>query len=175
VNEIPVAAFKAEVDDNLVSFNLIGAPDQSYIWSLGNGDLLNDPGSMFTYYYENPGNYKVKLVSVNTKGCIDTFVQSLNIRNVKSIKMPNIFTPNGDGINDELKLKNADAIEIFTLVITNLDGQMVFETNDANFVWDGKNINSGKMNPKGDYYYEMVYKYLGQKEPKTKTGLLRLN
>jgi len=57
-----------------------------------------------------------------------------------SLTMPNVFTPNGDGINDLLRLRSAEAqtLDQLDLKVYNRWGQTVFQTNDPNFAWDGR-------------------------------------
>ena len=57
-----------------------------------------------------------------------------------SIYVPNSFTPNGDGLNDYFSISslNINIIKEFNIIIFNRWGQVVFESPDPNFVWDGK-------------------------------------
>lgn len=68
--------------------------------------------------------------------------------------MPNIFTPNGDGENDyfTINAKNASALQV---VILNRWGNVMFESNDVNFKWDGK-TKSGADVDDGTYFYEFT-------------------
>ncbi len=70
--------------------------------------------------------------------------------------IPNAFTPNGDGLNDEFKLiSKSDNISAFKLHIYNRWGQMVFESNDIPNGWDGKI--KGEDAPAGTYVYRIKY------------------
>jgi gliding motility-associated-like protein len=53
------------------------------------------------------------------------------------IHLPNVFTPNGDGINDKFFKLNSSGVKTVELNILNRWGQVVFQTNDINFVWNG--------------------------------------
>ncbi len=66
-------------------------------------------------------------------------------------KLPNIFTPNGDGNNDYLKLDIENVTE-FVIVILDAKSNVVFKSEDADFKWDGTNINGDKL-PAGNYIY----------------------
>jgi gliding motility-associated-like protein len=68
--------------------------------------------------------------------------------------LPNVFSPNGDGINDMFISKNLnDAIERVEMKIFNRFGQLVYETSDPAINWEGKFRNTDKPVPSGVYYY----------------------
>lgn len=64
-------------------------------------------------------------------------------------KIPNIFTPNGDGINDYFMFDNS-LVYAKRLTILNRWGSIVFQS-DSNFLWDGSH--DGKECTDGVYYY----------------------
>ncbi len=51
--------------------------------------------------------------------------------------MPDIFSPNGDGLNDVLYAR-AKSVEKFTFLIYDRWGEKVFETTDTSMGWDGR-------------------------------------
>ena len=53
------------------------------------------------------------------------------------VEIPNLFTPNGDGVNDEFYLRNLGPGELKMLRIYNRWGQLVFETQSVSDRWDG--------------------------------------
>lgn len=73
-------------------------------------------------------------------------------------KLPNIFTPNGDGNNDFLKLDIANVTE-FVIVILDAKSNVVFKSEDADFKWDGTNLHGDKL-PAGNYIYYVTAKDL---------------
>lgn len=73
-------------------------------------------------------------------------------------KLPNIFTPNGDGNNDFLKLDIENVTE-FVVVILDAKSNVVFKSEDAYFKWDGTNLNGDKL-PIGNYIYYVTAKDL---------------
>jgi gliding motility-associated-like protein len=54
------------------------------------------------------------------------------------IFVPNVFTPNGDGINDKLFVNLAGIRQLRYFRIFNRYARLVFETNDAAIGWDGR-------------------------------------
>ncbi len=69
------------------------------------------------------------------------------------ISVPNIFTPNEDGVNDKIGIFLSSTLsnEIFSYRIFNRWGSMVFETTDSNEGWDG--TFNGREMPEGVYIY----------------------
>ena len=72
---------------------------------------------------------------------------------VESIKRyVNVFTPNGDGINDYFQLES-EGLTDFSVVVMNAEGDIVFQSDDPSFRWDGRDIRSGEMVETGTYMY----------------------
>lgn len=69
---------------------------------------------------------------------------------------PNVFTPDGDGLNDDFKIV-VENEKIFNLQIYDDRGNKVFETNDKNIGWTGKNMFTGEMCKRGVYIYTYYY------------------
>ena len=87
--------------------------------------------------------------------------------------IPNIFTPNGDGINDLLKILSVDDSEEYSMTIFNRWGNKVFETIDATVFWDGKD-KSGSEVSDGVYFFEIIYRDVCSEEEKIETGHVNL-
>jgi len=76
------------------------------------------------------------------------------------ILLPNAFTPDGDGLNDEFKaIGQPDNLTSFSMKIFNRWGQMVFETKDISLGWDG--TYQGKPSPAGTYVFRVEYSITG--------------
>ncbi len=76
-------------------------------------------------------------------------------------ELPNVFTPNSDGINDfyhpRMPYYYVDYVE---MKIFNRWGQLIFETTDPDIMWDGRYMKNNKMVNPGVYYYTCdVYQY----------------
>lgn len=67
------------------------------------------------------------------------------------IEIPNIFTPNGDGVNDLFVIKGLENCEKRMLIVKDQKGQTVFQSNRYDNSWDGANL------PNGSYYYQFSY------------------
>ncbi len=78
-----------------------------------------------------------------------------------NVLMPNAFSPNADGRNDEIKaLLFCSRLTQFALTIFNRYGQVVFETSDPAQGWNG-NFNGGRADV-GTYFYYLTYKTDGE-------------
>lgn len=62
-----------------------------------------------------------------------------------------IFTPNGDGFHDHFEVEGF-GVKSFQIRIMNRGGQVIFESNDLKFQWNG-NDRFGQPAPEGVYFY----------------------
>ncbi len=88
---------------------------------------------------------------------IDDFCLSadLSCAEPAAIRMPNVFTPNGDGSNDLFIPFGRHEITAGQLEVYNRYGDLVFSTDDLDQGWDG--TANGKSSPDGTYFYRMSY------------------
>lgn len=125
-----------------------------YIWDFGNGDgaFSNDLSDQYSTYYEN-GTYTATL-TVFSGVCTDMASKVITVYPPLIYDTPNVFTPNGDGDNDNftMNVQNAKALEV---TIHNRWGNIVFESTDVNFYWNGKVRNSGGDCTEGTYFYKV--------------------
>lgn len=63
---------------------------------------------------------------------------SVVVKPISIVQIPNAFTPNNDGKNDLFKVLGTEMVTQFNMKIFNRYGQLVFETSDKNTGWDGK-------------------------------------
>lgn len=70
------------------------------------------------------------------------------------IVIPNVFTPNGDGVNDQFTIKSTCTPESYHLTILNRWGQLVYQSNDIAFPWTG-HTPSGAPVSEGVYFYTL--------------------
>ena len=81
-------------------------------------------------------------VAVTNLGCTDTICVKVNVElpcpSNRTMGVPNAFSPNGDGINDQLCLEGwSDCISQFQIVIYDRWGEKMYESSDPGFCWDG--------------------------------------
>ena len=76
------------------------------------------------------------------------------LRAIREVFIPNIFTPNSDPLNNTYCIDGfLDGCDEFELWIYNRWGELVFNTTDMNECWDGTVSNSSKPHPPGTYFY----------------------
>lgn len=75
----------------------------------------------------------------------------------------NVFTPNGDGENDEFFLES-EGLTDFSVVVFNPAGDIVYTSDNPNFRWDGRDIRTNVIVPEGNYMY-MVTAYDSEGNP----------
>lgn len=119
-------------------------------WDFGDGVISTEQNPLHTY--ETAGEYTVQLIVQNEFGCFDTTFMPINID--ENIKVPNVFSPNGDGYNDNFIIP-ISGIKDPKLVIYNRWGLKLFESSGAYLSWDGR-TQAGSNVPHGTYYY-IVY------------------
>ena len=67
-------------------------------------------------------------------------------------EIPNVFTPNGDDINDRLIAKTSGLVEKIDFKLYNRNGLMIFSTSEPRINWDG--TYKGKIVSPGVYFYQ---------------------
>lgn len=115
-----------------------------WVWDFGDGSVSNEqnPSHSFTAC----GSKNICLIA-SKNNCIDTVCSEIEVNEIFSI--PNVFTPDGDGIND-LFLINNSCLKDFTLEIFNRWGMKIIETSSGG--WDGRTKSGIEAND-GTYYY----------------------
>ena len=87
---------------------------------------------------------------------IATALADITAPPVFNFEIPNAFTPNGDGLNDILKIiGNSGVKELKGFKIYSRSGNLVFETRDLSVGWDGRF--KGNILPSDIYYWTAVY------------------
>ncbi|TVR36854.1 MAG: gliding motility-associated C-terminal domain-containing protein [Cryomorphaceae bacterium] len=88
------------------------------------------------------------------------------------VKVPNVFTPNGDGVNDLFRPEyNILSFDSYQLQVFNRSGVLIFFTDRPGMGWDGRTP-SGTVAPGGSYFY--VLEYAGPCEGNRLAGIVNL-
>ena len=156
----PIAAFTAwpqpaTVDNTTIQFTAQGDPGLlSWWWQFDTIPPFNAEGqSQEVVYPAMPGSWPVLLEVVDANGCSSTLMDTVFILPATGLAMPNVFSPNGDGINDRFH-----PVEYYgtpaTLIIYDRWGDEVFRTRDMRSGWGGR-IN-GTPASEGTYYWVLL-------------------
>lgn len=142
----PTVQFTHEDDFTDIAFNDQTSNASQWSWSFGDGSTSSSQNPSHTY--PGSGTYTVVLNVMNSTGCTNSGVQVIEI--MDDIVVPNVITPNGDGINDIFIIKTS-GLKDYELTIWNRWGNKVFSSTSAVNHWDGK-VN-GNSAPDGVYFY----------------------
>ncbi len=149
----PVANFSANPVTGFIPVSVdftdasIGAT--SYSWDFGDSGSSTDVSP--TYVYNSAGTFTA-ILTVSDGNCTDTASVVIEIIGEPGLTVPNVFTPNGDGINDVFK---PTAIGITQLhgQIFNRYGALIYEWNGPEGWWDGRTAPAGQKVADGTYFY----------------------
>ena len=156
----PVIQLEAEIIQILkgetVQLNASGG--ETYRWtpeeSLDNSAIANPVASPVS-----TTDYTV--TATDSIGCSATSTVKVIVEGNAFI--PNLFTPNDDGKNDEVKVYGLSTVANFSFVIHNREGNVLYETKDVKQVsasgWDG--TSRGVKQPAGVYYWKVKGEYPG--------------
>jgi len=129
----------------------------SYVWNYGNGSnqtTISVTDSTTHTTYTAAGTYTVVLTASNTTGgttCLDRDTLLILVTEGYSLVIPNVFTPNGDNLNENFMVKG-EGVSNFTMDIFDRWGLKMFSASSINSVWDGKTA-GGKDVPADTYFY----------------------
>lgn len=143
--------FSPSILTNLSSqacFNNYSTNAVSYFWDFKFSNSINSDPCVI--YPTVAGIFPVKLIAISTFGCIDSLIQYIEFRDIPVIYIPNTFTPNDDGLNDDFT-PIIKAAKSFDFYIFNSWGEQLFYSNDMTKGWDGKY--KSELSKSGIYVY----------------------
>ena len=121
-------------------------PDaNTYLWQ----DNSTNP----TFTITQPGTYWVEVIDI----CGTIITDTIEIKKCDTIlEMPNVFTPNGDRINDLFIPIINEALASMSMTIYNRWGQLIHTSHSLGTGWDGR-TNVGELAPDGVYFWIIRY------------------
>lgn len=137
------------------------AADTTFFWSLDHPNagwtVSHDFYETFDTVYGAKGyTYQIDvcLIALNKNGCKDTACKLITIYEPFLFESVNVFSPNGDGVNDEFTFEFRSAsITDFHCLILNRWGVVVGELNSIADSWGGTDRNGDKCTH-GTYFYK---------------------
>ncbi len=162
--------------NNQVQFINHGSYNCDYTWYIDALDTSYAFNPVYTFPDDEERTYNITLIAVaKLGGCTDTIDKSLTVHGEMFNYIPNSFTPNGDGVNDQflpvLSGGNED-ITSFELFVVNRWGTTVFYSEDSTIGWDGKF--EGKKVPEGVYGYRLRIRSKYDAEAKEIVGTISI-
>ncbi len=152
----PVASFtysptNPDVVNPTVQFDNTSTNATTYDWDFGGlgGSTQTDPSFNFPGI---PNTYLVTLVAY-AGNCTDTATALITINDVLIYEVPNVFSPDGDGINDEFQVYTENAKSV-SVTIVNRWGEFIKELDGLTETWDG--TFDGKEASEGVYFFTYI-------------------
>lgn len=140
-------------------------PNSSFVWTPGNlsgaTNTLHATTSTMYYVYAQNGSCVSE---------VDSFY--IDISQACFLEVPNIFTPNGDQVNDYFSLVSYSGIASLQIDIVNRWGNPVRSFSKPDFQWDGKD-ETGKEMAEGVYFYRLTA-VLGSGQELVKQGFIEV-
>ena len=162
----PVASFTyspahPNILEPLVSFTNQSTFSNTYHWDFGDLNSSSTEVDPEHFYGYDGGDYEVTLIamSIDNGFCQDTITTIITIEEVVLFYVPNAFTPDGDMHNNTFLPILSSGYDPFDyhLSIFNRWGQVVFESYDVRFGWDGTMAGQGLV-PDGTYTWTIEFK-----------------
>jgi len=128
-------------------------------WEFGD-DSTSSVTDSITHIYYRPGEYSIKLTAESKLHCIDSMRFEKVVVEPSDLNIPNVFTPNGDGINDYFNL-DSKSLRSISVEIFSKSGIMVYRFYgdkarlDGWKGWDG-NVNSSSIKATPGVYYYII-------------------
>ncbi|MET0570789.1 MAG: PKD domain-containing protein, partial [Pedobacter agri] len=156
IARIPIASFSTDPGFNVkfavpaeITFKNSSSYSDYYLWDFGDG--FHSTGENPNHIYQTEGIFKITLTAYSNNGCFNSVTQGdLIIKGSASVFVPNAFSPNGDGINDELNVGITN-LKKYQVQIYNRMGSQVFSADSIFDNWKGDY--KGNQLPVGVYYY----------------------
>jgi gliding motility-associated-like protein len=123
--------------DTLLTLKKVDSGYTNYVWSpiiyLSNPFIANP-----IFRSEKSIQYTLSRIDPITE-CVINDIYKMEVSDDIVVSLPKAFTPNGDNLNDKLKIQFGAGLKSFNILkIFNRFGKLVFQTININEGWDGK-------------------------------------
>ena len=176
----PIADFTVEnpnllVDDPTAIFINQSVGAQTFDWNFGDGSTSTAVNPI--HDYDDIGEYYVTMYATNEFGCVDSANFTITINEELVFYVPNSFTPNGDGTNEEFLPVINDVIDesTFKFQIFNRWGELLFESQNKDYGWDGTyGLTTGIKCQDGSYTWKIYFKLKKEESYRVYAGHVNL-
>src|SRR5690554_5476921 len=159
----PIADFFTSPDtidvyDPVVDFSNTSQYADQYQWFIFGEHLTNEHLSY--EFPAEPGHHEITLVANTDEGCYDTISRTIEILDKIIFYVPNTFTPDGRNFNETFVpvFTSGYDPEDYYFAIFNRWGERIFETNEPNLGWDGRDLRTGQEVLTGTYIWKIEFK-----------------
>jgi len=174
VPESKLTVSPKEIDFNSGPFQVAVHPspdaNRTRTW-LPDGRQIENLDSTWVNLANDTGTFPIVTVAYNEYGCTDTALAEIKIRQPLVFKIPNAFTPNGDGLNDVFSYR-LSGVRSHQIVVYNRWGEIVFSSTDMNQTWDATQEKSGKPVPAGVYAYRLQARVIETNQDLVQSGTI---
>ena len=147
----PVFDSEIALPNATVSFTDSSINASSWFWDFGDGKGSDAQNPVHTY--TQAGEYTVTLTAADERGCVQTIEYGPYRVVIPEVMIPNVFTPNADGVNDGFMVRY-NGTETFRLEIFDRWGKPFFSGDAADKTWDGFDMDGNKA-AEGVYFYAL--------------------
>jgi len=138
-----------QIPEATIRFTDLSINANEWLWSFGDGSYSTENSP--THEYWKPGTYDITLTVTDEFGCSDQFTLGSFVVINPELFIPNVFSPNDDGVNDLYRIIYTGQ-EPQELVIFDRWGKEIYQTNTVEEAWNGRLLN-GEEAPEGVYFY----------------------
>jgi gliding motility-associated-like protein len=125
-----------------------------------NGSIQVQPSGVIVYTIDPSvfcGDDTLIYVIQDTYFALDTAIMVVHVECPFTVSVPEVFTPNGDGVNDVFEIRGIEDYPDHDLKIFNKRGHKVFENSGGLVSWNGRSTSvldfgNGQL-PEDTYYY----------------------
>jgi gliding motility-associated-like protein len=180
VENLPIADFESPIsiftnEAQYVQFSNFSTGATNYVWNFGDGQMSTEvePSHIFQ---STMNGYTINLIATTDLNCLDSMSISIGYQYNELYYIPNSFTPDGDQNNQiflPIFYSGYDPLN-FVMSIYNRWGEVVFETRNVQFGWDGSVGLEGLDAQEGTYTYRIIFKNPDLDERVVVTGTVNL-
>lgn len=139
-------------------FNFTGKNTDTYNWSFQDGQS-SASGFPFFMTFSGTGDFKAMLIASNASGCSDTLSKNIFLKPELLFHLPNAFSPNVDGLNEDFKPFQSFGMSKYRMTIINRWGEILFYNEDPAVGWKGLD-SKGEPVGEGAYAYAITFRYI---------------
>lgn len=147
----PAPGTSISLPDAAVSFTDLSQNAINWLWDFGDGSISTDANPV--HVYQKDGTYVVSLTVTDQNGCVSTVTLGDYDIFAPDLLIPNVFSPNGDGVNDGFTVRYTGK-ELFRMEVFDRWGRLLYEADAQDKPWMGTDSGGNVVND-GVYYYSV--------------------